>query len=84
MLFLEATKEQASIVNTTLCLYEKCTGQLINPTKCSIMFGMECTMNNQQVVKKVLKVENIAVGEKYLGLPTPEGRMGKDRFVTMK
>jgi hypothetical protein len=48
------------------------------------MFGMECTMNNQQVVKKVLKVENIAVGEKYLGLPTPEGRMGKDRFVTMK
>jgi hypothetical protein len=48
------------------------------------MFGMECTMNNQQEVKEVLKVENIAVGEKYLGLPTPEGRMGKDRFVTMK
>jgi hypothetical protein len=45
---------------------------------------MECTMNNQQEVKEVLKVENIAVGEKYLGLPTPEGRMGKDRFVTMK
>jgi hypothetical protein len=36
-------------------------------------------------VKEVLKVDNIAAGEKYLGLrPIPEGTMKKERFVIMK
>jgi hypothetical protein len=84
MLFLEVTEQQAIIINKVLRMYERCTGQLINPTKFSIMFGSDCSASDQEAVKNVLKVENIAVSEKYLGLPTPEGRLKKERFLTMK
>jgi hypothetical protein len=84
MLFLEAIEQHALIVDKVLRMYERCTGQLINPSKCSIMFGSDCSESGQEVVKNVLKVENIVVDEKYLGLPTPEGRLNKDKFMTMK
>jgi hypothetical protein len=32
----------------------------------------------------LLNVANIVVEEKYLGLPTPNGRMGKGKFKTTK
>jgi hypothetical protein len=48
------------------------------------MFGNECEQDNQERVKSILQVDNIAVEEKYLGLPTPEGRMTKDKFKTLK
>jgi hypothetical protein len=84
LLFLEATEEQASAVNKTLHMYERCMGQLINPSKCSVMFGSTCPPMNQDRVKEVLNLENIALEEKYLGLPTPKGRMKKDKFVSLK
>jgi hypothetical protein len=73
LLFLEATEDQAILVNDLLHLYEKSTGQLINPQKCSILFGANCSMDAQDRMKGVLKVSNITVEEKYLGLPTPDG-----------
>jgi hypothetical protein len=84
LLFLEATEDQAILVNDLLHLYEKSTGQLINPQKCSILFGANCSMDAQDRMKGVLKVSNITVEEKYLGLPTPDGRMGRNRFVSLK
>jgi hypothetical protein len=84
LLFLEATEDQAILVNDLLHLYEKSMGQLINPQKCSILFGANCSMDAQDRVKGVLKVSNITVEEKYLGLPTPDGRMGRNRFVSLK
>jgi hypothetical protein len=39
LLFLEATDQQARVVHETLLRYDRCTSQLINPSKCSIMFG---------------------------------------------
>jgi hypothetical protein len=32
----------------------------------------------------VLQVENVTIEEKYLGLPTPDGRMKKERFKSTK
>jgi hypothetical protein len=84
LLFLEVTEDQAILVNDLLHLYEKSTGQLINPQKCSILFGANCSMDAQDRMKGVLKVSNITVEEKYLGLPTPDGRMGRNRFVSLK
>jgi hypothetical protein len=84
LLFLEATEDQIVLVNDALWLYEKSTGQLMNPQKCSILFGADCSMDAQDRVKDVLKVSNVTVEEKYLGLPTPDGRMGMNRFVSLK
>jgi hypothetical protein len=64
--------------------YEKVTDQLINPTKCSIMFESDCGKENNETIMAILKVENVAQEEKYLGLPTLEGRMNKNSFKSTK
>jgi hypothetical protein len=42
LLFLEIKEEHALIIKEALQQYERSTGQLINPSKCSIMFGANC------------------------------------------
>jgi hypothetical protein len=84
LLLLEASEEQAEWVNQLLRKYEKGTGQLINPAKCSVMFSSDCDDEDKKKVKAILKVELVAHKEKYLGLPTLEGRMCKDSFKSTK
>jgi hypothetical protein len=84
LLFLEAIEEEADVVNKMLRCYKRCTSQLINPSKCSIMFGISCMQTNKEQVKAIQNVENTMVDKKYLGLPTPEGRMNKDKFSSTK
>jgi hypothetical protein len=43
LLFLEAKMDQAKIIHDVLRKYERCTGQFINPAKCSMMFGSTYT-----------------------------------------
>jgi hypothetical protein len=83
-LLMEATKEQAHLIEDALRRYEKSTGPLINPTKCSILFGADCMQANQERVKQILQIGRTTMEEKYLGLPTREGRMSKDKFQNMK
>jgi hypothetical protein len=84
MIFMQISETQAEWVNLVLREYEKGTCQLINPAKCSIMFRAGCTEEDKEKVKDILKVENVAPEEKYLGLPSPEGRMNKDSFKSTK
>jgi hypothetical protein len=84
LLFFEASEDQAVLINKVLHRYEEGMGQLINPSKCSVMFGSACPEENQEKVKAVLQVRITAQEEKYLGLPTLEGRMSKERFKSMK
>jgi hypothetical protein len=84
MLFLEVSEQQARIVDKVMCMYEWCKGQLINPAKCSIMFGVYCSNADQEAIKSVLRVNNVLVGEKYLWLPTPEGCINKGIFKSLK
>ena len=65
-------------------MYCTCTGQLINPKKCYVMFGTLCSYEVKDSVRGALQIENEAFDEKYLGLPTPEGRMKKDKFQPIK
>jgi hypothetical protein len=58
--------------------------QLINPMKCTMLFGVDCPVSAQDKVKEILNMPNITVEEKYLGLPMPEGCMNKDNFVMVK
>jgi hypothetical protein len=64
--------------------YELGAVQLISQAKCSIMFGSDVSQEDQDRVKSKLNVDIVAAEEKYLGLPTPEGRMSKDQFKSTK
>lgn len=51
LLFFRAVAEQAAQVKEILDCYARCTGQLINQAKCSVMFNPKGDQNNQEVVK---------------------------------
>jgi hypothetical protein len=73
LLFVEASENQAQIIKDVLCRFERSTGQLINPSKCSLLFGSGCPDAIKESVAVVLNVHNTTSEEKYLGLPTPTG-----------
>jgi hypothetical protein len=84
MLFFKATEAQANRVKQVINEFEVSTGQLINPSKCSIMFSTACSEEIQQEIRSILCVEQQMFDAKYLGLPTPDGRMHKGRFQSLQ
>jgi hypothetical protein len=84
LLFMKATKDQATVITKTLRWYEQYTGQLINPSKCSMVFGSLCSVEHHEKVVSILNVPHTVAEEKYLGFPTPDSRMGKGKFKTTK
>jgi hypothetical protein len=80
LLFFKATPEEARAVDSTLKLFQRCMGQLLSPSKCSILFSSACPSANQSVIKAILGISTSTFEEKYLGLPTPEGRMKSSCF----
>ena len=83
LLFFQANAQQAHYVKKVLEVYSQATGQLLNFSKCSIMFGSSYLESVMQEVKSVLGVSTSGFEEKYLGLPTPEGRMSKGKFQNL-
>nr|XP_051190484.1 uncharacterized protein LOC127303821 [Lolium perenne] len=71
LLFFQANPDQATVINDVLRNYEKGTGQLLSPSKCSLMLGQHCPADDGNRVAEVLKVETMTMDEKYLGLPIP-------------
>jgi hypothetical protein len=84
LLFFKATLDQARAVKEVLHIYAKCTGQLINASKCSMLFSEFCPEDTRKSIKEELKVDQSHFEEKYLGLPTPEGRMKAEKFQPIK
>jgi hypothetical protein len=84
LLFFKARGDQAARIKGVLDIYASSTGQLINPSKCSILFGHICTDVRRMEVKNTLAVVQETFETKYLGLPTPEGRMGKEKFESLQ
>jgi hypothetical protein len=84
LLFFKAQAHEAVRVRMVLQEYATSTGQLINPSKCSIFFGDSCAQEIREQVKSVLSVEQEAFDSKYLGLPTPHGRMDKGKFESLR
>uniref|UniRef100_A0A0A8ZZ57 Uncharacterized protein n=1 Tax=Arundo donax TaxID=35708 RepID=A0A0A8ZZ57_ARUDO len=56
-MFFKASGEQAGQIKGVLDTYARCTGQFINPGKCSIMFNEKCNQVVEQEVKSILQVE---------------------------
>lgn len=71
-------------VKVILNTYAKGTGELINPEKCSIMFGEASPPEVQETIKGILQIENNSFEEKYLGFPTTEGRMNKGKLQSLQ
>jgi hypothetical protein len=42
LIFMEATENQAEIIKSIIRVYEGGTGQLVNLSKCSMLFGALC------------------------------------------
>jgi hypothetical protein len=84
LLFFKASSEQATWVKQTLDTYASSTGQLINPSKCSLLFGDSCPTDIKEVVRQILNVTSSVFEEKYLGLPTPHGRMSRGKFQNLQ
>jgi hypothetical protein len=59
LLFLKASEEQANLVDRDFCTYENSTVQLINPMKCTMLFGVDCPVSAQDKVKEILNMSNI-------------------------
>jgi hypothetical protein len=84
LLFIKASKEQAFKIKDVLEIYENSTSQLVNPSKCSMLFGKNCLDIMQERVLQILQVPNTAVGEQYLGLPMLDGRMNDEKLKSTK
>lgn len=84
LLFFEASRGEAECVKEAFQIYGKATGQCLNPGKCSLLFRTACPSVLQEQVRDVLGVTSMVFEEKYLGLPTPEGRMSKGRFQNLQ
>jgi hypothetical protein len=84
LLFFKANQDQAERVKGVIDAYASATGQLTNESKCSILFSVGCSEGVQDVVSGVLKVRKNEFEDKYLGLPTPDGRMTKDKFEELQ
>jgi hypothetical protein len=57
-MFIEGKEDQAVLVHDILHKFKKGTGQLVNPSKCSIMFGSGCNSVDRVKVMEVLQVSN--------------------------
>jgi hypothetical protein len=84
LLFFKADAEQANRINDVLKVFGKSTGQLLSPAKCSIMFGQKCTEEDGEAVASILKVGALALDDKYLGFPIPEGCMKDGKLKSSK
>jgi hypothetical protein len=84
LLFFKADVGQVDRVKHVIDTYAAAIGQLINPAKCSILFSPQCSEIVQEGIRSLLQVQQGDFEGKYLGLPTHDGRMGKDKFDNLQ
>lgn len=80
LIFFKATIEEAKIIKKILNDFQKGTGQLLSESKCSLLFRELCPEDTREEIKRTLGVVLASFESKYLGLPTPEGRMKDENF----
>lgn len=84
LLFFKADNQQAEAVKGTLTNYAAATGQVINPSKCSIMFGDSSPTEVRDAISHTLQISSAGFEDRYLGFPTPDGRMHKGKFQSLQ
>jgi hypothetical protein len=84
LLFFRANVEQAQYIRDALSVFERCIGQLLRPGKCSMLVRVGRNDEQIQLVRDTLGLERIDFEEKYLGLPTPNGRLKREVFQPLE
>lgn len=60
------------------------TSQFINPAKCSMLIDDITPASVQAEIRSTLQIVGNGFEDKYLGFPTPEGRMNKGKFQSLQ
>lgn len=84
LLFFKANNDQARVTKEVLHDYALGTGQLINLAKCSMLFSSATPAEVQNSISNTLQLTNVSFENKYLGFPTPEGRLSKGKFQRLQ
>ncbi|GMJ04391.1 hypothetical protein HRI_004108300 [Hibiscus trionum] len=84
LIFGEATTSCAAKLWNLLGLYESCSGQVVNFDKSGIFFSANCIEDNQNDIRRILRITSNLCPEKYLGLPTMVGQNKKKAFMTLR
>ena len=80
LLFFQANKENALLIKAVLQSYCSASGQRINMEKSSIHFAKGVRQQCRDVIKSELEVNNEALSEKYLGMPSDVGTASNGAF----
>lgn len=80
LLFFRASIDQTKAVKEARETFQRATGQLLSANKCSLLFSKKCPSDLQSGIRDVLETVSSTSESKYLGLPTPEGRMKDENF----
>lgn len=83
LLFFRASLNQTRWVKEALNRYCRAIGQLINFDKCSILCNENQGEEAKDMLKRELNVRTVSFEAKYLGLPTPEGRLKAEKFQAL-
>ena len=84
LLFFKANRESADQVKDVLHIYCQASGQRINMDKLSIHFAKGVSESTREVVMNALQVHNVALSEKYLGMPSDVGVSTNGAFKYLK
>ena len=81
LLFFKGGREGAEEFSNHLEIYCRASGQRINKDKSSIFFTKGCPQALRVMMKNILEVNNEALNDRYLGMPTD---VGSSRYGTFK
>lgn len=84
LVFFKASTDQAGKIKSLLNHFEKGMGQQLSPAKCSLLTRESLDDQRKEEIRELLGVERVDFEPKYLGLPTPKGRMKKARFQPLR
>lgn len=84
LLLIKANKRNAQEVQRILDEYEKCSGQMINREKSSVLFSKNTKEQYKEEVKTFLKIKKEGNSGKYLGLPFYIGKSKSKTFAYLK
>lgn len=68
LLFFKATVDQAKTVGRVLDTFQKCIGQLLSASKCSLLFSESCPVATRDAIKATLSIQTETFESKYSGL----------------
>jgi hypothetical protein len=81
---LKAEEGNAREVQRILNVYERCSGQMINKEKSSVLFSKNTIQEKREEVKSILNINKEGHSGKYLGLPVYIGKSKSKTFAYLK